>query len=224
VTASRWATVACAALGAWSAGCAEKPLPAQPLPPLVRDAPRERAPIAVDEPLLIPGERLAWDVAWRGLSVGTLQLATNARADGAPGAPPAVVMRSELRLHGLAARVASVHHDLTTTVERAAVRGERARDVHDAVAILRAWSRSPAAPAYLMVQFRGARYRVDVNSPRDESGSIRVEGRVVRVGDRQEVALSFTLWMSAEPARVPQRIEAEHDGDHIVAELIDRAL
>jgi len=224
VTASWWATIACAALSVWSEGCAEQPLPAQPLPPLVRDAPRERAPISVDEPLVIPGERLAWDVAWRGLSVGTLQLATNAQADGAPGAPPAVAMRSELRLHGFAARVAPVHHDLTTTVARAAVRGERARDVHGAVAILRAWSRSPVPPGYLMVRFRGARYRVDVNSPRAESGSIRVDGRVVRVGERQEVALSFTMWLSAEPSRIPQRLEAEHDGDHIVAELIDRAL
>ncbi len=223
-----------------AAGCAERPLAAHSLPELVSTAPARPTPISVAEPLLVAGERMAWNVSWRGLDVGRVQLAVgNERRR-------AVTVTSEFTTQGLAARMAPVRHELTTLIDggtglpldgidvlftdgvskRAEYTNERFRSdevhtFHTALATLRAWAQPRAQPGYLMVLHQRDLYRVDVATPTVEQQRLRVDGRAAKL-ENDGKPMSFTLWLSLDAARIPLALEIDDGRGRVAAELIDR--
>jgi hypothetical protein len=97
-------------------GCAEPPLAAHALPELAAARP---AAIQVQGLRLRPGERMTWDVRFRGISIGRAELTVSAEGVSAPSD---VVVSSRFRTNDLASSIMRVSHDLTTMVDGAALR------------------------------------------------------------------------------------------------------
>jgi hypothetical protein len=223
-----------------AASCAEQSLAAQPLPELMSPEPGRLSPISVADPVLVNGERLAWDVSWRGLQVGRVQLAVgNERRR-------AVTVTSEFTTAGMAARMAPMRHQLTTLVDgntglpldgidilvtdgvskRAEYTNERFRSdevhtFHSALAVLRAWAKPNAKAGYVMVLHQRDLYRVDVASPTVEDQRLRVDGSAAE-SENSGKPIAITLWFSLDAARVPLALEVEDGRGRVAAELIER--
>jgi hypothetical protein len=106
--------------------CAERPLPRAPLPELAAAEPR--AAHAFDRTFdLRPGERLTWQLRWRGLVAGQLVVATRA-AQPPAGQPRQLSVTSHLRTDGVAARLIAIDHRLTTAIDAAAGRPIESRE------------------------------------------------------------------------------------------------
>lgn len=103
-------------LAVWVAsGCAEPQLAPQALPELSTSL--GAGPLETGEVVFSPGERMAWDVRVRGISVGTAELAVDASEVSAPSE---LVVTSRFRTNELASSMLSVQHRLITVVRGAA--------------------------------------------------------------------------------------------------------
>jgi hypothetical protein len=98
-----------------ASGCAEPQLPSQALPELSAASTAPTA-LAADELLFTPGERMAWDVRMRGISVGTAELVV---AGAGVASPSELVITSRFRTNDLASSMLSVEHRLITVVHGA---------------------------------------------------------------------------------------------------------
>jgi len=225
-----------------AAGCAERPLAATPLPDLVSTEPAQPIRISVAEPIVVAGERMAWNVSWRGLEVGRVQHAVgNERRR-------AVTVTSEFVTRGMAARIAPMRHELTTLLDgnsglplggidilsadgvskRAEYTNERFRSdevhtFHSALATLRAWVKPRANPGYVMVLHQRTLYRVDVATPTVEAERLRVDARAVE-SEKRGNFVALTLWFSLDAAHVPVALEVDDDRGRVAAELIEREI
>lgn len=203
------------------AACAERPLPVQPLPTLVSEAPRRVEAIA-SAPLWLGGEQLSWDVSWRGVSVGRAHLATGDAHRDAPSRAMRTV-RSRFRTHGLAARMSTLRHDLATREGDPVLRRDRVHTLHSAIATLRAWATPERPAAYLIVRFDDVSYRLDVARPMRDSSHLRVDCRLTPRGERAG-AFALSMWLTDDALRVPARVEIEDRRGRVTAQLIERTL
>ncbi len=218
----------------------------RPLPELVM--PRSpAAPIAVRELLLVPQEKRIWDVHWKGLTVGRIELAV----DGDE-------VHSRFRTGAVVGTVTSIQHELVTVLDRPgaraasqrealamdgdtrtidavfdgagyriegqppqAVKPGRVHTLHSALGALRAWARPGAPPGFLIVLFGGEPIRLEVAEPVPEQladrAALRIDARVLGGASPATV----TLWLGAAEDRAPLRIELASDDARVTAELLD---
>lgn len=179
-----------------------------PLPELVVAEPAA-APIAVRELLLPPDEKLIWDVHWKGLTVGRVELTVNGDEVHSRFRTSAVVRTVTSIDHELAtvldrtgARAASQHEALTVDGDARAidaifdgagyriagqpaqpVKGGSAHTLHSALGALRAWARPGARPGFLTVLIAGEPVRLEVAEPVAEAlqdrATLRIDGRAL---------------------------------------------
>jgi hypothetical protein len=180
-----------------------------PLPELVVAEPASAAPIAVRELLLVPQEQLIWDVHWKGLTIGRMEL----KVDGDE-------VHSRFRTGAVVRTVTSIDHELATVLDRTgaraasqhealtvdgdarvidavfdgagyriagqpaqAVRNGSVHTLHSALGALRAWARPGAKPGFLTVLIAGEPVRLEVGEPvaeqLQERQTLRIDGRAI---------------------------------------------
>ncbi|MEM9493283.1 MAG: DUF3108 domain-containing protein, partial [Myxococcota bacterium] len=83
-----------------------------PLPPLLAPAASSAAP--VHRLLFHPGENMIFDVRWRGMSAGQVQLAVDSFPP--PGAKT-VTVHSEFKTAGVAATIVRIRHQLRSLID-----------------------------------------------------------------------------------------------------------
>jgi hypothetical protein len=234
MAASRFLAIgATIAVALAATGCGDKPPPTAPLPPLVTHQAAQSGSFPPSDLLVIAGERLTWQVRWRGVTVGRAEHAVS--PSGATSANAAVAVRSRFRTAGLARKMNPLSHDLLAAVTPHPAPSPRdlVHNLHAALAALRGWARPDAAPGEFLVEHEGRRYRVEVASPRLEElrhagalrAAIRVDLRATRTGSDSNPGYSptyITLWLSTDAEHVPLRIDAEDDGFRAHAVLIER--
>jgi hypothetical protein len=229
------------------AACGRGPgVPIRPLPELVMPTP-PAAPITVRELLLVPNEKMLWDVHWKGLTVGQIELAVEADA-----------VHSRFRTGAIVGTVTSVEHELATVLDRTGARAASQREVmtldgaartieavfdgagyridgqapqtikrgqvhtlHSALGALRAWARPGARPGFLTVLHAGQPIRLEVGEPVAEKlqdrEALRIDGRATG-GD---APATVTIWLRAGEDRTPLRIELASEDERVTAELIE---
>jgi hypothetical protein len=229
------------------AACGRGPsVPIPPLPELVMPV-SPVAPLAVRELLLAPQEKMIWDVHWKGLTIGRVELAV----DGDE-------VHSRFRTGAVVSTVTSIDHELATVLDRAgaraasqheslaidgsartidavfdgagyriegqpprAIKGGGVHTLHSALGALRAWARPGAKPGFLIVLLAGEPIRLEVAEPVPEPlqdrAALRVDGRAVGGA----TPASFKLWLRAGEDRTPLRIEVAVEDSHVTAELLD---
>jgi Protein of unknown function (DUF3108) len=234
-------------LGITLSACGHGPgVPIQPLPELVMpQAPA--APITVRELLLVPQEQMLWDVHWKGLTIGRIELTVEAES-----------VHSRFRTGAVVGTVTSIQHELDTVLDRAGagaasqhelltVDGDartidaafddagfriegrppppaqagRVHTLHSALGALRAWARPGARPGFLIVLLAGEPLRLEVGEPVPEQlqdrAALRIDGRIA--GGASPAAV--TLWLRAGEDRTPLRIELASDDTRVSAELLE---
>jgi hypothetical protein len=219
--------------------------PVRPLPELVMAKP-PTSPITVRELVLIPQEKMIWDVHWKGLTVGRIELAVGA-AD----------VHSRFQTAAIVSTMTSLRHELATVLDRAGARpaaqheslsvdgdaktvdavfddaGYRINDgptrptplrvhtLHTALGALRAWASPGAKPGFLAVLVAGEQLRLELAEPIAETlqdrPALRVEGNL-RGGEQPA---SVTIWLHAGEDRTPLRFEIASGDARITAELVD---
>jgi hypothetical protein len=229
------------------AACGRGPsVPIRPLPELVMTQ-SPVAPIAVRELLLVPQEKMIWDVHWKGLTIGRIELAV----DGDE-------VHSRFRTSSIVSTVTSIDHELATVLDRAGARaasqrealkvdgnaraidaafdgtgyrlegqpshdlkGGRVHTLHSALGALRAWARPGAKPGFLTVLLAGEPIRIEVAEPVPELLQDRATFRIdARVHGGASPA-TVKLWLRAGEDRTPQRIEIASEESRVTAELLD---
>ncbi len=209
-----------------SCGSAQSFKPA-PLPELVAATPADK-PLATHELLLVPGEHSLYEVHLHGITVGKLEIQVG-ETD----------MTSKFQTDSVAAAFATVHHELSTTLDRPGARaitgmeqfvmgdetksfqydGKNGQTVHTAIGLLRSWVAADATPGYLDVQALGHTYRLIVKRPTVEelqgTKTFRVD---VSVNTKQPLALQ--LWFDTAPEHALLRFDVVNDDFHVMANLI----
>jgi hypothetical protein len=227
----------------WLAGC-EPPLARQTLPELA--AVRAPAAIAVRELRMPAGESLIWSVSLHGLTIGRAELVAGAdeirsrfRTGGLASSVASVRHDLITAVDRAAARAATERETLVVDGETTEVSatfdgtgyavGGRAHPVpggvhtlHTALGVVRAWADRDAGPGYLFVVHAGKLFRLELAQPTaaELAGvrALRVDGRI-RPVDRGD-AVAIALWLSADPARLPLRIEIRAEAAQLTAELV----
>ena len=179
-----------------------------PLPELVMPE-SPAAPIAVRELLLLPQEKLIWDVHWKGLTVGRVELTV----DGD-------LVHSRFRTGAVVSTVTSIDHELATVLDRPGARAASQREaltvngeartidavfdgagyriagqppqairrgsvhtLHSALGALRAWARPGARPGFLTVLIAGEPVQLEIAEPVPEElrdrQALRIDGRAL---------------------------------------------
>jgi hypothetical protein len=221
--------------------------PIKPLPELVVTR-SPAAPIAVRELLLVPQEKMIWDVHWKGLTVGRIELAVGADD-----------VHSRFTTAAIVNTMTSVHHELATVVDRLGARpdsqhealtvdgeartidatfdaagyrinagdlkavqdGTRIHTLHTALGALRAWARPGARPGFLLVLVAGQELRLELAEPIAEQLADRPALRVDGRMRGGELPAAVTIWLHAGEDRTPLRIEIASDDSRITAELVE---
>jgi hypothetical protein len=197
------------------------------LPELVAAKPAEH-PIAPHELLLVPGEHLVYEVHVHGITVGKVELAVGETE-----------VTSTFNTDSLASAFATVHHELSTVLDRGNARaaigseelavgddakhfsidGKNGQTVHTAIGLLRAWVATDATPGFLTVQELGHTYRLAVKRPivEDLEGTkaFRVDAAV-----NTKDPMTIQIWFATSPDRKPLRFDLVNDDLHVSATLI----
>ena len=184
--------------------CGEPPLVAHPLPPL--QAPEASPPAAGRQRgFWRPGERMVWNVRFKGLAVGRAELLVGDD-----------FVKSRFRADKLFAQSVD-NHDLTTEL---VPQSSGAHTIHSAVGWLRAWA-EPGAPARsLRVDHLGDAYDVDVASPMvevDHGGTLRIEAQAAPPDDSPIV---ISVWLSRDERRAPVRFELSRGVKRVTGTLV----
>ena len=183
-------------------------------------------------PALAAGEQTTWQVFFRNINIGRVELAIDPHQ-----------ARTTFRTGVLASALSSIHYELVTALDHGRVvgttetltkdgrtnrsdvivdgamfipkqgvpqrvpGGTQLHTLQSALGVLRTWSRKDPRPGYLWVIHQGRLFRLDVFRPsRDEVlgiRSLRVEG-IVRALDGAP-AITMTLWLAANRDRTPVR-------------------
>lgn len=198
-----------------------------PLPPLVAAKPSEH-PIAPHELLLVPGEHMIYEVHVHGITVGKVEMSIGETE-----------VESHFQTDSIAAALATVHHDLSTVLDRGNARatigseqlvigdnakhfdvdGKNGQTVHTALGLLRAWVASDAAPGFMTVQELGHSYRMTVKRPLvedlDGAKTFRVDASV-----NTKAPTTIQIWFATSPEHKPLKFEIVNDDVHVMANLI----
>jgi len=223
--------------------CGERRFVAPALPDLV--APSVPAgPLDVPALVLVPNERLAWEVQLKGMTVGIAELLVGDDD----------TVQSRFHTTGLAGTVHAVEHVLVTQFDRVAARpvqatedvvdggevmhvettfdggrvvagahalavpaGKIGHTLHTALGVVRAWARPGAAAGYVYVVHLGELYELALQQPVAE----QLNGvHVLRIdGTIASENLALQLWITDDDRRVPLRIEVISDDVYVVVEL-----
>ncbi|MBL9015983.1 MAG: DUF3108 domain-containing protein [Myxococcales bacterium] len=204
---------------------------------------RPTTPLTAPELLLVPGERMIWDVQAKGFSIARAELTVgdhqvSSRVETGVLASTVTSLRHELATmidldH---ARTASAHETLvvegkTTVIDavfddkgyliegRAHVPRAGVHTIHSALGLLRAWVAPDAHAGVLPILVAGQLYWLEVATPSltELSGTsmYRIDGRIPGLG-------SVSLWLSVTDEHVPSRIEITTSDGKLTAELIER--
>jgi hypothetical protein len=189
-------------------------------------------PIAPKELLLPANEQLIWEVHVHGMTIGRAEMDVGETE-----------VRSRFKTDSIANMVMSVHHELSTIVDRAAAHagamteildvngktkhfetpagGNVGQTMHTALGALRAWVKADATAGYIVVRALGQVYRLDVARPTVEDlqgvKTLHVTGRV-----RTEDPIELAIWFADTAQRTPVRIELKDDDTQITAELVQQ--
>jgi hypothetical protein len=234
-------------LAACGRGPGVSPSLIRPLPELVMPS-SPAAPITVRELLLVPQEKMIWEVHWKGLTVGRVELAVEAD-----------LVHSRFHTGAIVSTVTSIQHELATVLDRPGARAASQREaltidgaartidaafdgagyriegqpppaapppgpvhtLHSALGALRAWARPGARPGFLIVLLAGEPIRLEVGEPVAEQLQDRA---ALRIDARTLVGASpatVTIWLRAGEDRTPLRIELASDDARVTAELLD---
>ncbi len=226
-------------------GFAPKPLPER----VATGSPL--GPLDTKNYVLEGGESFAWNVQFQGLSIGRAEIAvgdqevrsrfeTNALASSFARVKyelVSVIDRNARRPMG-AHESAEMDGEVTTTNAtfdgRSYSIGEppvthsvpdgNVHTLQSALGVIRGWAQPQARGGVLHVLAAGKIYKIVLSRPIPEdlysSPAIKVSGRVAPL-EGSGPSISFAMWVTNTPARMPLRIEVNGDGKTITAELID---
>jgi hypothetical protein len=204
---------------------------------------RPTAPLTATELLLVPGERMIWDVQAKGFSIARAELMVGdqqvtSRVETGVLASTITSLRHELAttIDVEHARTATAHETLvlegkTTVIDavfdaksymvdgQSAVSVPNVHTIHSALGMLRAWVSQDAKAGVLPILVAGQLYRLEVASPNltELSGTsmFRVDCRIAGLG-------SVSIWFAITDDHVPARIEITTGEGKLTAELIER--
>ena len=108
--------VALGSMSIFVLACRDPHVPLGPLPALV--APAAGVAVAPRRLVLVPGERMTWNVTWHGFAIGSAELAVGATE-----------VQSRFATSGLVPAAAALRHELTTELAREASRPAASREV-----------------------------------------------------------------------------------------------
>lgn len=223
----------------------------KPLPELVATG-SPLGPLDTSSFVLEGGESFSWNVQFQGLSIGRAEIAvgdqevrsrfeTNALASSFARVKyelVSVIDRSGRRPMG-AHEIAELDGEATsidaTFDGRTYAFGQppashsvpdgNVHTLQSALGVIRGWAKPQARGGVLHVFVGGKIYKLVLSRPIPESlysaPAIKVSGRVAPL-EGSGPAISFGMWITDTPARVPLRIEVNGDGKTITAELIDQ--
>jgi hypothetical protein len=218
----RTALILC--LASCGTGASFKPVP---LPPLVAAKPVDH-PLAAHELLLVAGEHMIYEVHLHGITVGKVELSIGETE-----------VESHFQTDSIAAALATVHHDLSTVLDRGNARagigseqlvigdeakhfdidGKNGQTVHTAIGLLRGWVATDATPGFMTVQELGHTYRMTVKRPTvedlDGAKTFRVDASV-----NTKAPTTIQIWFATSPDHKPLKFEIVNDDFHVMANLI----
>jgi hypothetical protein len=216
---------ACAILvAACGTGAEFKPVA---LPELVAARQADGA-IAPRELMLVPGEHMVFEVHLHGIDVGKAELEVGETE-----------VTSRFATDSLAAALVSVHHDLSTVLDRPNARaalasenlvvgsetkhfdfdGKNGQTVHTTLGLLRAWVTADAAPGFITIVELGHRYRMTVKRPlvEDLQGTKTFH---VSATLNTKTPTTVEMWFTVSPEHMPLRFEVLNDDVHATATLV----
>ncbi|CAN5670351.1 hypothetical protein BH11MYX1_BH11MYX1_03310 [soil metagenome] len=178
--------------------------------------------------MLVPGEHLRFAVRLHGIDVGKVELEVGETE-----------VTSRFATDSLAGALMSVHHDLSTLLDRGNARmtvasenlaigeeakhydmeGKNGQSVHAALGILRSWVAADATPGFLVVQELGHQYRLSVKRPLVEDLEGTKAFHVTAVASTK-VQTTIEIWFAVTPDHMPLRFEFVNDDYHVTANLI----
>lgn len=231
-------------------GAAPAAFQPEPLPELVMTKPPTAALVA-RAMLLPPGEHLIWDISAKGFAIARAELSvdddqttskvkTTLLASSFTSVDHELVTKLDRGDNRPATSVETMTIDSEVThtetaygAEAFAVDGQsqkvaNAQTIHTALGILRAWANPEAHGGFLDVVVGGTPYRLEVDQPgvEDLQGkkTLRVMCRILPPASaKHHEPISGSIWLSADDARVPLRIEIASDKGKLVAELVDHS-
>jgi hypothetical protein len=244
--------VAAASVSILSAlACRAASVPLGPLPELAgAPAGVARAPRQL---VLVPGERMTWNVTWHGFSIGRAELAVGASEVKSRFATSGMVPAAAALRHELTTELARAHgrpaasHELvgraagTTTVDamfddagvvfpagrRAPPDGGTVHTLHTTLGWLRAWAGPDADAAHGHVVHGHAVYRFAAARPviEDHGGATwwRIDCRVAAVEAAADPDAIDVTLWLDAEQRLPRRIEVGAARGRVTAELIAHA-
>ncbi|MFN0253537.1 MAG: DUF3108 domain-containing protein [Kofleriaceae bacterium] len=222
----------------------------KPLPDLVATG-SPLGPLDASKFVLDGGESFAWNVKFHGVSIGRAEIAvgdqevrsrfeTNALASSFARVKyelVSVIDRNGHRPMG-ANELAEIEGEATMTNAsfdgRSYAIGEppvshsipdgNVHTLHSALGVIRGWAQPQARGGVLHVLVGGKIFKLVLSRPIPEdlhsAPAIKVSGRVAPL-EGSGPAISFAMWVTNTPARVPLRVEVNGDGKTITAEMID---
>ena len=227
-------------------GCAAPHFHSQTLPELVAQAKAKPAPAL---PLLLaPNERMIWDVSAHGMTIGRVELLVGAIDVRSSFSTTGLASAFANAHHELATQLDRGAGRPTAMSETLVFDGETdhteaqlaptgytiggaahaipdhqiAHTMHSALGWVRSWARPGVPNAYLLVLHLDKLYRLDVAAPvaEDLNGTrtLRVDCEV-RAPDRSD-PVPFSVWLTADAARLPLKLVFDTRSGHITAELI----
>ncbi len=199
----------------------------EPLPQLVAARPASQV-IAPRELMLVPGEHMRFAVRLHGIDVGKVELEVGETE-----------VTSRFATDSVAGALMSVHHDLSTLIDRSNARmtvasenlvigdatkhfdmdGKNGQSVHAALGILRGWVAADATAGFLTVQELGHQYRLSVKRPLVEDLEGTKAFHVIAVANTK-VQTTIEIWFATTPDHLPLRFEFVNDDYHVTANLI----
>lgn len=181
-------------------------------------------------PLMIAGERIAWDVWWQGAQIGsaTVETSTNgSRAQFATGGLASLVGTLRFEQATIARSTTEDvisgnyrEHRVVALDTLSVPGGTELQTLASTLGSVRAWARIGAPHAYAWVLVDGELYRVDVATPHADEQGLRVDGSVRPLaagGDK----VDFSVWLGADRDRIPVRFAAVARGERVTAQVRD---
>jgi len=189
----------------------------EPLPQLVA-AQQASQVIAPRQLMLVPGEHMRFAVRMHGIDVGKVELEVGDTE-----------VTSRFATDSLAGALMSVHHDLSTLIDRSNARmtvasenlvigeatkhydmdGKNGQSVHAALGIA----------GFLTVQELGHQYRLSVKRPLVEDLEGTQAFHVTAVANTV-ARTTIEIWFATTPDHLPLRFELVNDDYHVTANLI----
>ncbi|MGE0397244.1 MAG: DUF3108 domain-containing protein [Kofleriaceae bacterium] len=244
----RTAVIAVVFATACASGSAFAP---KPVPELVATG-SPLGPLDASKFVLESGESYAWNVQFQGLSIGRAEVVvgdqevrsrfeTNALASSFARVRYELVSVLDRNAHRPLGANETAELDGETTTTNASFDGKSyslgqppvAHSVPDgnvhtlqsALGVIRGWAQPQARGGVLHVLVGGRIHKLVLSRPIPEelysAPAIKVSGRAAPL-EGSGAPVSFAMWITNTPARVPLRVEVNGDGKTVTAELIDQ--